>query len=306
MTETFSPFIDQQLAEAAVILKPWFGIQRLRDTFLCELHQNVADAMRLELSSSLSEVADGQRFMLELDDSRCVVAQVHAQSDNEPIAHLMILHSSFPLHDATGHSYIKSILKTHFANKSINRACFFRHGEPLQTNPPLRVRSYYVAAPIQQIAQGRLPALPVHLVEPKTLDFFESYSSWYEEFWRLRPALKPLVRVEPIDDLAMCMDDGGVRLLMKDETPCGLVAAQRRNEFGLSGWRLREKVIAPSHWGQGLSVAANILAARDLPSEPGDAMWGTISPRNEASLRSALRVGRRVVGCTYWLDFPML
>lgn len=305
MTDFERRILDLEFNAAAPLLEPWFGKEVLHRTLCGQLAQQLAGARRIHPDEPETNVVHGARFVATTADGHGFIALAQDQSDNEPEAHLMILHASQPLDHADSLEALRQSAATLFPAGTFTRLCFFLHGEqPRNDLPGCTLRSHYVAAPVRTVSSCT-PSCEVHplrVVTPDSMSFYEMYLDWYREFWRQRPELEPLVRVEPEADLVECLNHGGVRILVHDDEPCGVVAAEPRQEFGLTGWRMREKVIAPSFWGRGLSTIANVLFARDLRVRPHDAMWGTITPRNEASLRSALAVGRNVVGSTYWLS----
>lgn len=301
-----------ELEAARPQLAGWFSGDSLRDSIRAAIEHD-SDGARIIDSSrqppgETPSPQEGDHFLIVVDDQVSCLAAYHTQSDNERRPNLTVLHRSFALTDSTALDSLREVIQRTFAADAVTWICGFQHGEDQLPDPPFRIRSHYLAQLVRDIA-----AAPVseeldglRAVAPDSFDFYETYVDWYREFWRRRPELEPLVRVEPLEDVRTCYNDGGVRLLELDGALCGMIAAQRRREYGLRGWRIREKVIAPLFWGRGLSTAANVLLARalasDRASEPDDAMWGTISPRNQASLRSAQRVGRRIVGSTYWCD----
>lgn len=69
----------------------------------------------------------------------------------------------------------------------------------------------------------------------------------------------------------------------------------------MRGWRMRERVLSPKFKGSGLGQAVLWRFVESLDAGEDDALWGTISPENQPSLRSALAMGREVVGSVYWL-----
>ena len=300
------------LESARPKLADWFSGESLRDSIHASIEDDLDGAVTIgpahEASTEKLRPQQGDHFLIKVDDRVSCIAAYHTHSDNEHRPNLTILHRSFALTDSAALDALRDAVKRTFTPETLTWLCVFQHGENHLPEPPFRIRSHYLAQQVREIAAAPVAAGAGRLraVAPDSFDFYDTYVDWYREFWRRRPELEPLVRVEPLEDVRICYDDGGVRLLELDGALCGMIAAQRRREYGLRGWRIREKVIAPPFWGHGLSTAANVLLARALSSDRAsrhdDAMWGTISPRNHASLRSAQRVGRRIVGSTYWCD----
>ncbi|MCL4209344.1 MAG: hypothetical protein HRU76_00680 [Phycisphaeraceae bacterium] len=149
---------------------------------------------------------------------------------------------------------------------------------------------------------GGIPTVTV--APPTTFDFYDDYARRYEQFWRERPDLKHLVRCETLDDLMSFHAAGGLRLVLIGGEIAGVMAASPGVEHGLRGWWMRERFLYDTHRGQGLGAAALAAFLRSLPSRPHDLLYGTIAPKNQPSMRSALALGRVDVGGLWWIELP--
>lgn len=302
---------EAEYCRAAPWLESWFGEGRLRSALREELNDSIEGARFLARDETAAAVANGDRFVLDLDDDRFTVALYQAGDDEErdgdtkhgSQSNIVLLHHSFAIDDEATATWLRRELSATFAELPIRQIRFFQYSNQPPSLQNCFINDHVVAGLMPTIAATSLPETlnEVCLTTPDSMEFYDAYCAWYHAFWEQRPELKSLVRIEPREDMEECFHDGGVRWIMFNDEICGMIAAERSRQFGLGGWHLREKVIAPTHWGRGLSVAANILLARELPSQRHDAMWGTIDPGNTASLRSAQRVGRDVVANTYRL-----
>lgn len=308
MTDALAAIVEHETAAAAAMLRLWFGGEPLRQGVESEVMRSADGAIAVDPGQRVEQFQPGQRYLISLDAGdashacHAYLAQFETEADNTAIAHLIVLHRSFDIATASDAQRLRNAVRAIDVHGSVERICVYQHGEQ-QLPSSFCIRSHYVAALVREIAATPLAddLGAMWAAEPQSLAFYDEYLQWYEDFWKQRPELQPHVRVEPYEDMKKYHDAGGVRMLMLHDEPCGIMAAKRSIEHGLIGWRICEKVIAPRFWGRGLSVAANVMLARSLPSEAHFAMWGTIAPGNQASLRSAQRVGRRIVGSTYWL-----
>jgi len=303
MMTMLDQLVDFEYHAAAPYLVPWFGEAALRAAVQQEVAECAANAINVEPGGSAA-LEDGKRYLLTLDRGECCIVLYQRQADNITLPHFLVLKRSFDITAHDNAAQLRLAVRTIDQQQQVQQCCFFQHGEHPLLEDTFRLRSHYLAAEQRTIATASDidDARTLRAVEPESVAFYDEYMQWYQEFWRRRPDLEPHVRVESLEDIQQYHQGGGLRLILLDDEVCGLMAALRQIEHGMIGWRIREKVIAPRFWGRGLSVASNALFARSLPHEPHFAMWGTIAPDNAASLRSAQRVGRRIIGSTYWLD----
>lgn len=147
-----------------------------------------------------------------------------------------------------------------------------------------------------RVARGSGPVglLPVDDPE-EALRFARSA---YEAWWAARPELRD--EIHPLDrgQLDACAAAGGAFWITVGAARVGLLCAVPATDREWAGWLVVEEVIAPSHAGRGLAAAAQRALSGRL-DEP--VVWGTISGINEASLRTAARVGRPRVGAWWWV-----
>ena len=73
-------------------------------------------------------------------------------------------------------------------------------------------------------------------------------------------------------------------------------------QSGAECWHVVESLIFDGSRGRGLAAPMHQAAYVQLESAPGDVIWGTIDPRNGASLATALAVGRVDIGGDWWID----
>lgn len=281
------------MLEAAPTLTPWFGEQQLRQN----VHREIAAELKVA-------VTDDSIRLIELPQARdggprLVIVKVGEIIKPTPTA--VVRFRNFPLPDAQAVRDLARDIRAALGEDLAADVLVFRHGEaPV---PSSHVYTHYVAGLIDRIHLPANAALTqtVRLEQPDSLGFYPTYAQWYEEFWRRRPHLTD-VWVEPREVLESCLAQGGLRLVYVDEQLSGLLAAERRIEYGLGGWRMRERVTAPAMWSSGISTVSLVEFAHSLVHDERDAIWGTILPANTSSLGSALRIGRSVIGSVYRID----
>ena len=104
------------------------------------------------------------------------------------------------------------------------------------------------------------------------------------------------------DELEACQSNGILRQIWVGEQVAGVIAVEAAIEYGVRGWVVIEEVLLPAFRGRGFaSVAQGHLAKILAESAPEKILFGTIDTLNEASLRTAQRVGREVISAYWWL-----
>ena len=123
-----------------------------------------------------------------------------------------------------------------------------------------------------------------------------AFEELYANFRVARPDLARHVQVADREDLQECADTGGMFCCFNGSELVGLVAAQPQDQFGVRAWTMWEIVPARPHCGRGLGPALQRAAPERLDTNKASLVIGAIHHRNQPSLRTALRVGRRSVG----------
>lgn len=171
----------------------------------------------------------------------------------------------------------------------------------------IKVGKSLFAMPIERLVELAPPPgrERVRMVVAKDLDFFDEYARHYHDWMASAPHLADFVRVETREDLQVYLDEG---LLMLAEFEGGhgwqmggvMAARGHRSLLGLGGVTTAEEFIYPAFRGQGLAAPmqrafVDELAARGFGTDAG-CVIGWIHHINEASRRTALKVGRQELG----------
>jgi len=141
----------------------------------------------------------------------------------------------------------------------------------------------------------RLLARDARAAEPLA----ERVGEIYREAWRARPEL--VGRIEPAtrEELDDCARAGALFEVEIDGTCAGVIAARGARMSAWGGAEVVEEALEPRWWGRGLGAGLQFRLIQALPARLGPWLWGTIDRRNEASLRTARRVGRSIAG-SWW------
>lgn len=307
-----APFIRAAVAtesaEVHPVLREWFGEEGVRRNLIAGIESRLTDAgdVREELRR---EGGVNGLHLLSIEHDRQVLASLRCQAGGGWEA--LIEARSCPITDHETIDAMRRSVRSHFAEARPERMRLYaprRADESpsaaLRTHPNAVENKRIVAALLGNLQEAPMPAEADRIIarEPSDLSFYPDYRRAYEEFWSHRPDLKHIVPIESEADMTHFRRVGVLRVLEVDGAFAGVMAATRQTAYGLRGWCMRERILAPAFRGRQLGAVSLWLFLRSLPTDGPEALFGTIAPGNGPSLRSAARLGRVDIGGTWWID----
>lgn len=163
-----------------------------------------------------------------------------------------------------------------------------------------------LAAPIPVLLN--LPPLAntrrVQLHFDPSLASYNDYQRVHDAVHSRVPDAAEFASPEQRSSLADCASSGAFFRVVVDGSLAGFIAARPESYRCWRGWNIVEEVLHPDFHGQGLAPAMQQLFLRTLDLRHATCVFGTIHARNHRSLKTALRVGRRIVdvGTFLYLD----
>lgn len=127
-------------------------------------------------------------------------------------------------------------------------------------------------------------------------DVGEAFSQLYQHFHRARPELAEAVPAAPLGALEECAKAQGLYACFAGAEVVAVVAAKPEAQYAVDAWLMWDIVLARQYCGKGLAPLLQRAVLDRLDSSRAPLVVGTIHAQNQPSLRTALRVGRRVVG----------
>jgi hypothetical protein len=306
-------FVSYECSTTSESVRSWYSRDELLLNHLDALRHSVSQTTgpawrsRFGDAGVATEAVAGRVVAADGDERVFAAAHPSAGAGSEPL--IAALHRTFSFRSTEHVLEWSARLAAVFAPAGARRV---RYYEPSGAPSPVEVASR--VEPAHRLIAGlnarlRRAAAPagaerIRLEAPRDLSFFDRYSAIYDEFWSATPDLREYVWKETREDMEKYRSQGGLFLAYADgargDDWCGVIAAERRAEAGLRGWHTRERVFDARTRGTGLGAAIIHRFAETLPAEEGDALFGMIHPRNQSSLRTALRSGRVDIG-GYWL-----
>jgi L-amino acid N-acyltransferase YncA len=176
------------------------------------------------------------------------------------------------------------------------------HDDP-RFGPGCAVDMHVVAGLVDALRlQPRVPTysrVRLRAGDPQTLA--PRVAEIYRDLVAEEPELATWANPEDVESLSQCAGEGLLFEVLADDVPAGVVAGLRFDAHAMTGFSVQEVCLDVAHRGQRLAPAAVQRLVDELPARPGDVLWGTIDPSNSPSLRSALSIGRTVVGGYVWV-----
>jgi len=295
-------FIDAEAEACHPSISEWQGHGRLR----ANVEHWLIDLLRTE------EPAAERARIIDTGDGGLCIARMQFAADGNNLRFVSLEAMSRTPATAGEASRVIERVSRAFEGERPSRVRVFIHGEARSPRSMLsqhvRIRAYkrMLAAPLAALQARPAPdgdlAERVQAVPPQDFSFYDEYAERYRAFWRARPDLRNLVRIEPLEDLRVYHADDGLRLMLVDGAVAGVIAAGRDAQHGLRGWMMRERFLYDTHRGRSLGPASLWAFIRSLRCDEGDLLYGTIAPENQPSMRSALALGRVDIGGFHWID----
>jgi hypothetical protein len=160
-----------------------------------------------------------------------------------------------------------------------------------------------LGAPLASVVAANGPGLPAsfHVESVAAAEVFDRYAAEYAAYLEAHPAATEWTHVEDTDAIRECEAHGGLFALRRGVETLGVVALRRDATRWFEGWCVVDALLFAAHRGNALAVPMHRAAYRLLDRRPGDFVWGTIDPRNAASMATARRLGREDLGGDWWV-----
>lgn len=169
----------------------------------------------------------------------------------------------------------------------------------LSTLPGATPDQHLVMGSLEEIRRAPMTPLPPHWelrrIETAS-DIAPAFAALYRSFHAARPDLAQSVPPTDTESLESCARENGLYACFEGPDIVGVVAAKPDTDYHVHAWLMWDLVLARKYCGQGLAPALQRAVLNRLDARRAPLVVGTIRATNLPSLRTALRVGRRVVG----------
>lgn len=134
------------------------------------------------------------------------------------------------------------------------------------------------------------------------LGFYAAYRYTFSAYHAAHPELADGLYLSTEDDMRAVVEQGHAYEAFIDGRWAGVVAAARGSFMGVDSFLVHEELLAPEFRRRGYGPALQRHLIDRLDGSGGAMLFGTIHPRNAASIATAKRVGRIDVGGYYFVS----
>jgi len=175
-------------------------------------------------------------------------------------------------------------------------------GKAVPELPACSVDRHLVMGSLEEIR--KTPASPLPWVLRRIIlasEIDAQFAELYQGFHRARPDLEEAVPKTRLDALVECAQADGLYGCFAGADLVGVMALKPGAQYGVDAWLIWDIVLARKYCGKGLAPVFQRAVLDRLDISRAPLVAGTIDARNFPSLRTALRVGRHIVGTWFFI-----
>jgi hypothetical protein len=254
---------------------------------------------------------DFSELLIEIEADKSVLVGIRHMNLNSNSPYLEVWPNWLPTNEEEVRK-IASRITEHFSSFRPKHLCLWLDptGSLLQDLAPRSIIGQHILArPIADIVKSPQPLDSGRLTIERIADesFYDDYAKAYADFHQEFPELKARVAVVDLEDMRQSIADDLLFGARYNGEYSGLIAAQREQFLGYQGVYFLELLLLPRFKKMGLAPVLQrsfIDRVAQLGGYRDAVVWGTIDSHNLPSLRTALRVGRKIVSteCFYRID----
>jgi len=254
----------------------------------CKVDGAVSDDYKYRLyETSLGEIVTSIRFMGG-DLTKCFVS---------------ILYKDFPLEKVKDIRYLSEFLAEAYQIFQPKDIAWFStkiDHDLIKNNDSIRGDMLYVSAYLAYLKQQPKPKNfdKISLKLATSTDWYGQYIRTYEQLYKEIPNFEDMAHFEPESAFIPMMKANLLYEVFVENKLAGTIGVERREERFYKGYVVYEEVLFDSFRGKGFASAMQRHLIEHLEDAGDDILFGTIHYKNQASLKTALGVGRKVDNIT--------
>ncbi len=142
----------------------------------------------------------------------------------------------------------------------------------------------------------------VQLQVASSLDWYDLYFNSYQEMYQANPFFEEMASVESKESLQNMIDNESLFEVFIEGKWAGIIGVCKAKALFLEGYEVYEEYLLPEFRGKHLAPAVQRHLIEKLSIVGDEMLYGTIHYQNQASIKTAKRVGRKQVGLYVFAD----
>lgn len=245
---------------------------------------------------------DFKERVLKLNDKDFILVGIRFLGLDVTQPFVSVLPSFVPLNDLNM-ARIADLIRKEFA---VFNPQSFQMTLPKETPinlPNMMIDRYTMVGLIDDLIENKVNngSEDVILTSPVNMDFYEEYIEEYQIFHSRSPDLSREVKAESFEDLKESLSNGLLFKISICGKFAGLIAGSDRDYYGLKGVSILEEFLFDSYRGKGHGVHIQKAFTTEMKDRYA-ILWGTISDKNQPSLKTALKNGRQISEVSYFIS----
>jgi len=159
---------------------------------------------------------------------------------------------------------------------------------------------YTIAGDIKELLEIKLAPRPekLELIPLLVMDFYDDYIYEYKLLYNAAPFLRSEVKTESLDSLNESAKNGLLFKVLINDKCAGVIGGYIEDYFGQKEVCILEELLFSSYRGKGFGAYLQKAFAEKM-LDRFSILWGHISYLNPASLKTALKNGRKITEIEY-------
>jgi hypothetical protein len=306
-------FLKYEMNNMPPILLAWAGTENIKNSIRSKLMDDYAflydDEAAGEYMSNINyentHIEDYYAHFIELDYNHALISSINFRKERGNFfPFIQIIHKNFDFFSIGKHELEKIISWYEVFNPEFIR--FYEHDfkESMTIQDYIITGESIVAAGHintirQQLQPQRFSEISLEIVHD--MGFYEEYSREYDDFLKENMYLKNFLNKESYETMKRLVEINFVyKIIIKGET-AGIFAVDKTIEKYFSSFMVVEEVLYKKYRGRGYAPAAQRKIIDTIIAGSSEMIQGTIHPQNLASLKTALKNNRVLIGTNYLL-----
>jgi len=295
------------------ILLAWVGSENIKNSIRTKLMDDYAylydDEAAGEYMSNIkyenTHIEDYYAHFIDLDYNRAVISSIYFRKERGNFfPFIQIFHKNFDFSSIRKNELEKIISWYGAFNPEFIR--FYEH----DLRESMTIHDYKITGE-SIVAAGHIATIKHHtkpddygdisLEIVHNMDFYENYSREYDDFLKENGHMRNFLNKESYETMKRLVEINFVYKIIIDGETAGIFAVDKTIEKYFNSFLVVEEVIYKKFRGRGFAPAAQRKIIDIIIAGSQEMIFGTIHPQNLASLKTALKNDRVLLGTNYLL-----